>query len=186
MAALTAPILNRLSVEVLCQCEAVDADGTECSRFTEKGDLCAEHLDRDLGLRVGASTIAGAGLGLFATRAFAKGEQVCEYKGTIVKLKGAGGFEQHPSAHGVGLSGGLVLDAVRSSAGFGRFVNAAQRRSDINCQLISLRKILGGRAPAGSGKVVYVQCTKRVPAGAEWLCAYGSDYSWGAGGPQGL
>jgi hypothetical protein len=173
------PILNRLSVEVLCQCIAQDADGTECQNFTVHSDVCAFHLSRDYGLRIGASTVSGAGLGLFATRDFAKGERVCQYKGKIVSRAA---FEAEPSLYGVGLSGGLVLDAVLSSAGAGRYVNSAPRKRDVNCQLISLRKILGRRAPAGSGKVIYVQCTKRVVrAGEEWFCLYGNNYSWPAG-----
>lgn len=49
------------------QCRATDSSGVRCSRVVSLvHPYCAEHLKREMHLRVGASTIPGGGLGLFA------------------------------------------------------------------------------------------------------------------------
>ena len=53
------------------QCVAHKADGTRCKRKTCKMlPYCYQHTQSELGVKVGASTIQGAGQGLFATKTF--------------------------------------------------------------------------------------------------------------------
>jgi hypothetical protein len=62
----TAPTLPHLPIEVLVECSAMKGNGTEWTRFTDKGHLCTQHAQRLLGVRVKPSQIAGAGEGLIA------------------------------------------------------------------------------------------------------------------------
>lgn len=180
MAALPqAPILNQLPIEVECECVATNEDGTECGRFTTKGDMCPQHARSVWGVEVRLSTIPNAGDGLFATRDFRRGDIVCSYPGRIM-AKGA--FDANPSAYGVKLHDASVLDARRTSDGFGRYANAAQRAGQVNGQLISERKVMGRK---GSGKKILLQATKPIAAGTEVLLRYGNEYNW-AGGVGGL
>ena len=179
MAQPRAPILNRLTIEVNVECEAFDEGvdmekGTErlyarkqCGRFTDRGNLCEEHAVELLGVRVAPSDIAG--LGLFAAgHTFHKGDVICPYLGEVMT---SAEFEAEPSAYAVRLYRG-VLDARRSSDGFGRYANAARRKRDVNAQLISESKLVRG----GSGKKIFLQATKKIEDGAEILLAYGTQY----------
>ena len=164
----TAPILNQLPIEVNTECIATDEDGHQCARFTTKGDLCNQHCRALLGLKVRTSTIANAGLGLFTTRAFDRGDLLCQYKGRVMT---SAEFKASPSAYGVRLWRG-VLDARRSSDGFARYANAAARVREVNAHLIADSKLRKG----GSGSVIWLQATKPIPAGTEVLIRYGANY----------
>lgn len=143
-----------------------DADGTPCSRFTDKGHLCPQHAVQLLGVCVQPSLIPGAGLGLFAAgRSFDRGDVVCEYEGRI--LASTAQFLSNPSAYGVRLYKG-VLDARFSNEGFGRFANTSANMRGRNAQLITQAKLRRG----GSGSRVFLQAVKRIEDGEEVLIHY--------------
>jgi hypothetical protein len=172
------PILNQLSIEVLIECSAINVNGHECARFTDKGHLCAQHAQLLLGVRVKPSLIPGAGQGLFAAgREFDKGDVICEYLGEHMTTAA---FIAMPSALGVQLYRG-VLDARRTCDGFGRYANAANTARQANAQLISERKLIGRR---GSGSRIFLQATKTIRDGQEVLLKYGLRY-WQAHAPIG-
>lgn len=171
----TAPILPQLPIEVLTECTALTRHGTECARFSNKGFLCAQHARLELGVKVGLSSIAGAGEGLFAAgRDFHKGDVICEHLGTHM-TKAA--FQSNPSMFGVQLYRG-VLDARRTSDGFARYANAANTARQANAQLLTERKLIGRR---GLGSRVFLQATKPIHDGEEILVKYGSGYWRGSG-----
>ena len=165
-----APILERLTIEVECVCIAKRTDGSDCHRFTSHGDMCPQHARQILGVEVGQSTIVGAGLGLFVTRAFPRGHVLCEYKGRVVSRET---WAVHPSAYGVRLYNGNTIDAVRSCDGFGRYANAGATKRLQNGHLVSGRQLDQRR---GSGKQIYLQLTKAVREGDEVLISYGDSY----------
>ena len=182
-----APILNHLPITVLVECEAVDKGvqlvvGTprfyaveECGRFVQKGNLCTQHARELLGVRVQPSRIAGAGLGLFAAgRVFVRGGVIVEYEGEYMTRAA---FDQSPSAYAAGIYNG-VIDARRTSSGFGRFANAATRRANVNAQLITEKKL----TRRGSGRKLFLQATRPIRDGDEILLAYGHQW-WAANGP---
>ena len=177
-----APILLQLPIEVNVECIAVDQGvqlekGTpklyaarECHRFTDKGNMCTQHSEELLGLRVKASNIPYGGDGLFAsTRDFQKGDVICQYEGRRMTRAA---FNNNPSAYAASIYDGSVIDARRTSDGFGRYANAAQRKKDVNAQIISEAKVSRG----GSGKKLFLQATKRINDGDEILLAYGAQY----------
>ena len=177
-----APVLNQLTVLLQVPCEAFDKGlqlerGTprlfvvdECGRHTDKGNFCEQHAVELLGVRVRASDIAGAGDGLFAAgRSFKRGDVICEYLG--VRMSKAA-FDANPSAYGAELYDRSVIDARWSTAGFGRWANAATRKQDVNAQLISEAKV----ARKGSGRRLFLQATKAIADEDEILLSYGKTY----------
>ena len=178
MAAVPIPVLNHLPVEVICECVALDQSGAECGRLTDRGNMCPQHAASVLGVRVAASNIAGAGDGLFATRRFERGDVVCEYGPG--RVYSSAEFAASPSAYGVRLYRG-VLDCRNTNEGFGRYVNAATRTSEVNCILVSEAKLRRG----GSGKRVFVQCKRaQIQPGEELYLAYGAGF-WREQAPAG-
>jgi hypothetical protein len=63
------------------RCTATTKSGDRCRNRTCRGDRCWQHLKRDSGLRVKASQIPGAGLGLWTTRRFKPNEKLGKYTG---------------------------------------------------------------------------------------------------------
>jgi hypothetical protein len=148
-------ILNQLPIEVLIECSAINANGRECARFTD--DLCTQHAQLLLGVRVKLSLIPGADEGLFAAgRDFHQGDVICAYLGAQMTTAA---FRANPSAYAVQLYRG-VLDARRTCDGFGRYANAANAMRQANAQLISERKLIGRR---GSSSRIFLQATKYGP-----------------------
>jgi hypothetical protein len=171
-------ILNQLPIEVLIECSAINANGRECARFTDKGDLCTQHAQLLLGVRVKLSLIPGADEGLFAAgRDFHQGDVICAYLGAQMTTAA---FRANPSAYAVQLYRG-VLDARRTCDGFGRYANAANAMRQANAQLISERKLIGRR---GSSSRIFLQATKTIRDGHEVLLKYGPGY-WRAHAPIG-
>ena len=158
----TAPILQQLTIEVLTECHWPAG----CDRLTSHSDLCWQHAEEMWGVRVRPSLIPGAELGLFAsTRSFKRGDVICPYLG---KVMSGSDFRALPSAYGVQLSGGRVLDARRTSDGLGRYACSASSVRGRNAQLITEHKLLG----RGSGSKVFLQATKRIADGDEVLLYY--------------
>lgn len=67
------------------QCEAPARDGSRCKRTVCIWmPFCWQHAQRLLGVRVAPSRVLANSNGLFATRAFAKGEMVAPYGGDVL------------------------------------------------------------------------------------------------------
>jgi hypothetical protein len=183
MAALPqAPILNQLPITVLAECVATDANGQQCERFTEKGNMCRTHSRAVLGVEVKKSLLPGdVGDGLFATKRFDRADVICEYgPGTVMTSEA---FRLNPSAYGCRLYRG-VLDCRRTDQGFGRYCCAANTARQVNAQLLAQSKLV----KKGSGSRVFVQALRTIEPGAEIYVRYGTSY-WqeqAPGGQHGL
>lgn len=121
-------------------------------------------------LRVAASTVAGAGEGLFAERAFAAGETLGHYRGQRLSLAKALKLDDRDYLMG-GFGVNVHVDAREAYAMPGRYVNdnfdAAARNAEF-------RK---NRATASAALVA----TRAIAAGEEVFAAYGASY-WRARG----
>ena len=168
----------------------------DCEHITTRGPYCFDHASQLLGLRVGQSTIRGAGLGLYATRDIAKYTVIDQYRGEILTKQQ---YEQRPSDYAIGISNGWmddedgmeidgepvrrvvprVIDSIRSTDCYARFANQGTRRTT-NAWLMSERKFGRERARPrfqnGSGSVVFLVSKKVIPAGSEILTDYGHGY----------
>ena len=187
---MSAPIVMQPSVVVRMRCVAMvcDADGViqQCPNRTRRGYYCRDHSDERLGLVVETSEVSDepgdAGLGLFTTAERRKHEIVDEYSGDILT---AAEFESAPSAFGVSISRGRIINPIRTDSCYARFSNDARSERANNCILVSDRqyglRYARPRYRNGSGGKVLLITKRALPAGAELLTSYGSQY-WRAEG----
>jgi hypothetical protein len=77
------------------------------------------------------------GLGLFTTVDRRKHEVVDEYSGEILTSTE---FENAPSVFGVSISGGGIINPIRTDSCYARFSNDARSERANNCVLISDRQ----------------------------------------------
>jgi hypothetical protein len=136
------------------------------------------------GVRIGISSIHGAGCGVFAQRDFEIGDVVCEYAGNVcVKVP-------MDTSYVLQLSSGFYLDGFRSSLfcapskkrNVGSIINDSRTGND-NCAFL----IVDGRRDdciatvnENSGKKTsqraFIAATQFIQVGAELLVSYGPDY----------
>jgi hypothetical protein len=99
------------------RCVAKTRTGRRCKRRTcVRGDYCYQHLASVKGLEVKKSSLTAAGLGLWAVRAFKKGENIIEYTGEKMSKKQFDKLRPE-SDYGFLLNQDLVLDARRTTSG---------------------------------------------------------------------
>ena len=187
---MSVPIIMQSSIVVRVQCAAMTcyADGEirHCPIRTRRGYYCRDHAEERLGLEVKTSEVGDepgdAGLGLFTTVDRRKHEVVDEYSGDILT---ATEFENAPSVFGVGISCGRVVNPIRTDSCYARFSNDARSERVNNCMLISDRqyglRYARPRYRNGRGGKVLLITKRALPAGAELLTSYGSQY-WRAEG----
>ena len=166
------------SVLVRQRCTA-HVDGRQCENKTRRGYLCADHAEELLGLRVltsGLGEPGDAGLGLFTSRPRARYEKIDEYSGDLVSRSE---FDAHPSAYGISVSQGRVINAVRSNSCFARYANDRRDRFN-NCMLVSDRQYglqyARPRYKSGSGAKVWLVAKRKIDANEELFADYGSQY----------
>ena len=153
------------------RCIATKQDGMQCQHITLRGNMCPQHLDSVMGLRIGPSEIAGAGYGLFTTRARVKGENIVRYTGLVV-------LELEPdSDEEDNYSGTYVLMVkktyprvyidAREPVNTGGFVNSSKGSGKRNnCQFVyDARR-----------RHAWVRARAKIDAGKELYVAYGSPY----------
>lgn len=118
-------------------------------------------------LWVKASTLPGAGYGLFTKTDIAKGEIITQYQGRLctwqeVENDADNGYiyfidELH------------VIDAAKTFASFGRYANDAA----------GLQRVAGKRNNSvyhEDGNSVFIKATRKISAGNEVFVAYGAKY----------
>jgi len=89
----------------------------QCTAIATLADMCSSHLDSVQGLRIGKSTIPGAGQGLFTTVARKVGDLIGFYRGTIHKEAVQGDY--------VISNGTIWVDASKLTDCAARFANMA-------------------------------------------------------------
>ena len=170
-------------VRLQCVAMTCDANGEirQCPNRTRRGYYCRDHADERLGLEVKTSEVGDepgdSGLGLFTTVDRRKHEVVDEYSGDILT---AAEFENAPSVFGVSISGGRIINPIRTDSCYARFSNDARSERANNCMLISDRqyglRYARPRYRNGSGGKVLMMTKRAVSAGRELLTTYGAQY----------
>ena len=152
------------------RCVADNAKGEQCGAKTAKGRYCHNHMRLKEGLRVTKSTIAAAGLGLFAARDFKKGEHIADYTGDRLALRA----DSIGGAYVLQMTKREGIDAARTNAGYGRWVNDPRGSGrEANTEFVVNTKTRSGR----------VRATRNIAKGTEIFVSYGADY-WKVFGPQ--
>ncbi len=154
------------------RCSADTKAGVQCAQRTAVAHLCWNHLRRDMGVRVGASTIASAGRGLFAAwpAGLKKGHRI-PYTGDLAfwdsgEFAGPYVLETRP---------GEGIDAARRNCGLARWVNDPRGAVDEQgrTRRANAKFVI---APGGGQRVAAVLTTRAVPKGEEILVSYGKAY----------
>ena len=146
------------------RCTARTKKGEHCRQRTAKGQFCWCHLASERGLRIKASTIPNAGLGLFAARPLPKGHFV-DYTGDRVPLDS----DSDGGVYFLEVKRGEAIDAARTNAGEGRWVNDP-RGTDRDANAKFKPVTVNGVRIAG------VETTRPVAKGEEILVKYGAGY----------
>jgi hypothetical protein len=150
------------------RCTANKASGTQCGAKTAKGRYCHNHMRMQEGLRVTTSTIAKAGLGLFAAKDFKKGEHVADYTGDQLMLRA----DEYGGQYVLQMNKRKGIDAARTNTGYGRWANDPKGSSkQANTEFVVNTQYRTGR----------LRTTRAVKKGDELFVAYGPDY-WKAFG----
>jgi hypothetical protein len=143
------------------RCTATNKKGGQCGSRTAKGRYCHVHMASKDGLRVKKSAIAG--MGLFATRDFAIGENVADYTGDMLMLT----HDKIGGEYALELTTRKAIDAARTNTAYGRYINDP-RGSDLTANTEFVVN------PArGTGRL---RATVRISKGDEILVSYGAQY----------
>ena len=150
------------------RCTATTKRGTHCSSVTAKGQFCWNHLRSEASLRIRRSNIRGAGLGLFTTRAFARGDRLAAYTGDLLTPADGARFEGGPYV--LQLTRNQAIDAARTNVGPGRWANDPRRSGAGTNARFSHNRSSGN---------VWLVATRNIAAQQEVLVPYGRQY-WAA------
>lgn len=152
-----------MSVRACGQCIGQSKTGARCKRRTCRTEYCFQHLQAVEGLKLAPSKIPDAGVGLFATKPFKKGEKVTRYTGKEYSeyVKGPYVLQIH---------GNRYVDSAATNNAAGRFVNDCRGRNREHCSGNNAR--FSGSA---SG-VMNIKATKKIKPGAEVYVPYSRSY----------
>lgn len=118
-------------------------------------------------LVVKASTIPGAGLGLFTDIAIEKGTRIVEYKGRITTWKEVKNDSTNMYLYTINPR--YVIDAGRTKKALARYANDAKG-------ITRIKGITNNCVYVNDGLHAYIESVKNIPAGAEILVDYGKPY----------
>lgn len=117
------------------RCQARKTDGRRCTRRTCKyADMCWQHTIRELGLKIGPSTLGKkTGFGLFTTIDRYNNKKVAVYGGVLMKNKD---YQKTDSVYGIGFKDDLILNGSSTQSGLARYMNACstQNRDNGKCR----------------------------------------------------
>ena len=165
--ALNRPRANAKGVIVMPtqRCTAKTKRGDACRQRTAKGQFCWCHLSTERGLRIKPSSVAGAGLGLFASKAL-PAHHTIDYTGDRVPLAG----DADGGVYFLQTKANEAIDAARTNAGEGRWVNDPRGTAQTANAEFSLYTPPGGQRRAG------LRTTRPILKGEEILVKYGAGY----------
>ncbi len=161
------PLPNKHGVIVMPtqRCTADTQAGTHCKQRTARGQYCWNHLAAKAGLRIKKSDTPGAGMGLFASRTLPGGHDIA-YSGDLVPLD----TDSDGGVYYLGLTTRVAVDAARTNAGPGRWVNDP-RGSDKRANAAFVV-----HTPRGQPRRASVRTLRPIERGEEILVAYGNQY----------
>lgn len=161
------PAPNKEGVRVMPsqRCTAATKKGGHCKALTRRGQYCWNHLRSVDGLRIKASSIPGAGLGLFAERDFPFKSNITRYTGDYRRTQDGriGGY------YFLQLTNDKSIDAARTNTDSGRWANDARpARSGIdnNARLVT-------HPATGAGRL---EANRLIRKGEEIFASYGPGY----------
>jgi SET domain-containing protein len=153
--------------------------GDACRFVTGVGELCMRHTTERLRVQVRTSEIPNAGLGLFTLSPRRAGDFICMYLGRKVALERYN--QRSDQRYGMEFpdDGRFVLDAKRTTDGFGRYLNHSEH--EFNCVAISedeYWRVWQGRGnpPYRSHDRMFIVAHRNLTVGAELLLNYGCGY----------
>jgi hypothetical protein len=151
------------------RCRAYKKNQRRCSRITCKyADYCYQHTKKEKGLQVKNSNIPNAGLGLFATKRFKKGEKIADFGGVLVPYST---YQSDPSGYGIHINKNKILDSKSTQSGLARYANNCRgvvtRRG--SCKGNNSRIVVNTRQKSAS-----LRATSSIASGRE---VYPSGYS---------
>jgi uncharacterized protein len=126
--------------------------------------------EESLLLRVGESTIPGAGHGLFAVRSFPSDTVVCVYRGKELRTAEAAKLKTHERDYLMRIGPQCYVDASAPDSCLARFINDARRAAKQNCWF---DKVLPTSTEPGHA---LVKSLRAIEAGEELFCSYGQWY----------
>lgn len=126
------------------------------------------------GLDVRPSAIRGAGLGLFATRAFADGEYICEYRGRVLTLAQVLRMSVEERSYVMGFGVNAHVDGRPDKNMLGRYINDNGNPRRHNVTFVKDRV----------AKRAAVHATRPIAAGEELYASYGEGYWRARGGAR--
>ena len=150
------------------RCTADNKNGGQCGCRTAKGRHCHIHMRLHDGLRVTQSPIAG--MGLFATRDFKRGEHITDDTGDELVLH----HDREGGPYALALTKRKAIDAARTNTAYGRWANDPHGfDTSANAEFVINRA-------TGTGRL---RATSNITKGREVLVSYGPAY-WRAFGPH--
>ena len=156
------------------QCTAANRKGKRCASRTARGQYCWTHLKQQEGIRIKASTLGvKAGMGLFAAKEFRKGEKITLYTGDWLyddEYVWGGNYL-------FGYSQEKMVDAARTNAGPGRYVNDPKGSGKSPNVVFSIDR---------RNKLVVMRASKLIRSGEELFVSYGRSYWTAHGGVIGM
>jgi len=155
------------------RCQATTSNRSRCTRKTCKyGFQCWQHSIKNLGLSVKKSTVPGAGLGLFAEKAFPRKKKIIEYKGEKINTTELN--RRYPGdtvgTYVVSANANHHIDARKSpTSSIARYANDARGTAKTNNAQLETHD---------RNKVYLVTKAKAIKKDQEVLTSYGGEY-WG-------
>lgn len=110
---------------VTCYGRSVSRNNHRCRLRTARDHKCWIHSQREDGLRVMRSHVAG--LGLFAVRPFKKDEEICRYTGKIRNRAWVNARPDSKLQYIMSVSRDRHIDATHPTSCYGRFINSVYR-----------------------------------------------------------
>ena len=128
-------------------------------------DLCDQHAVEVYCCEVRPSTIAGAGMGLFATKGFDEGDCIDLFEGTRIPLRDA---RQQVLPYGFGLKEhDCAIDAASTQSCLARYINHSSDAA--NCAFVRF-------CPRPGVIMVSVLTLRAIKEGEELLLNYGGEW----------
>lgn len=157
-------------------CTSTTTAGKRCIRPVKRGHKCAQHLEREDGLRIAPSRLWNGGWGLFTTVARLKGERIAPYTGEKVSLNRApkGVRESYGGEYVLQLSRTQFIDAFHPRSCAGRYSNTSRAWNVARkeCRGNNAHFTLDHRA----GGSAWITATRKIDVGEEVLTAYGHSF----------
>ena len=155
------------TIKVKARCTYKNDKGQRCKTMTTMTHpFCEDHTRSELGFWIGQSTVPNAGLGLFSSNKYKKGDTIVEYAGEVITTKQYN--ERYENSgygeYGMTLGTRRVIDARKTSSGLGRYV----------CDAYGSEHKKNSQYEEDKGKI-HIIAIRKIKPGDEILISYGKE-----------